>query len=168
VTAKSMQRAERSASSLVKGPEILRFLKASRPELVAAAKLSRPPVGAVSKTLLEKFGPEIKRLPVKQFVGLAVRAILEDAGFEVAYAGVRISADPIFTTGSVYRLRSEDGQEPPTHDDALERMIKALRSDQAERALRALLRHFPNLIDEIQKNTGKPQPTKRIKLKQRP
>ena len=107
MTTRSMRRAERAASALVNGTEILDALKGARRDLVASAKQSRPPVAAVSGMLLERFGAEVKRLPVRQFIGLAVRAILEDAGFEVAYSGVRINGDPIFASGSVYRKHNE-------------------------------------------------------------
>src|SRR5271157_2289865 len=116
---KSMQRAERAATALVNGEAILGTLKAQRPRLIAAAKQSRPPVAAVSEALLEEHGEEIKKTPVRQFVGLAVRAILEEAGYEVAYTGVRINGDPVFRTGSVYRLRTDE-DEAPEVDNALD------------------------------------------------
>jgi hypothetical protein len=159
-TTKSMRRAERASTALVNGEAILATLKAEQPRLVAAAKQSRPPVAAVSETLLNRHGDAITELPVRQFVGLAVRAILEDAGFEVAYTGVRIKDDPVFRTGSVYRPRSKD-HDAAKADDALDRMMKSLSSDQAQRAFRALLRHFPDLRDEENRQVPKEQPTKR-------
>ena len=144
---KPMRRAERAATALANGESILETLKSARNALIGAAKQSRPPVSAVSEILLEKYGAEIKKTPVRQFVGLAVRAILEEAGFEVAYGGVRINGDPVFRTGSVYRPRS-DHYDAPEADDPLDRMLKALSPDQAKKAFRALLRHFPDLRDE--------------------
>ncbi len=155
-----MQRAERAATALVRGDEILETLKAARPKLIASAKQSRPPVAAVSALLLERHGVEVKQTPVRQFIGLAVRAILEEAGFEVAYTGVRIKDDPVFRTGSVYRLRSDDNDAPEA-DDALDRMMKALTPDQARRAFTALLRHFPDLRSEGIDGLPKKQPSKR-------
>jgi hypothetical protein len=157
---KAMRRAERAAAALVNGQAILETIKAARRDLVAAAKQSGPPVAAVSETLLHKHGPEIKRTPVKQFVGLAVRAILEEAGFEVAYTGVRIKDDPVFRTGSVYRPRTDD-HEAPQQDDVLERMLRGLTPDQAARALRILLRRFPNPVAEGDDEVPKKSPTKR-------
>jgi len=157
---KSMRRAERAATALVNGEAILQTLKAARARLIAAAKQSRPPVAAVSTTLLEKHGNEIKQTPVRQFIGLAVRAILEDAGFEVAYTGVRINGDPVFRTGSVYRSRTND-DDAPEADDALERMMKSLTPDQAQRAFRALLLYFPDLRDEDTSET----PNKRSRIR---
>jgi hypothetical protein len=144
---KSMRRAETAASTLVSGPEILAALRRARRELIAMAEQSRPPVAAVSQMLLEKFGAEVKRLPVRQFIGLAVRAILEDAGFEVAYSGVKISEDPIFTSGSVYRNQSDQPRSPSEYDDAFERMLKALKPEQATRAVYLLNRYNPHLLD---------------------
>jgi len=142
-----MRRAERTATALVNGEAILETLKAARTRLIAAAKHSRPPVAAVSEVLLKKHGDEVKQTPVPQFVGVAVRAILEEAGYEIAYTGVRINGDPVFRTGSVYRLRTDedDGLEV---DDALDRMMKSLTTDQARRAFRALILYFPDLRDE--------------------
>lgn len=159
MSSKSMRRAERAATSLVKGEAILATLKKEQPRLVAAAKQSRPPVAAVSGVLLKKHGDAVTELPVRQFVGLAVRAILEEAGYEVAYTGVRINGDPVFRTGSVYRPRTDD-HEAPQKDDVLERMLRALTSDQAARAFSTLLRHFPHLRDEGNEETSKAQPTK--------
>lgn len=153
----SMQRAERAATALVNGEAILRTLNAARGRLVAAAKRSRPPVAAVSEILLEKHGAEIKRTPVRQFVGIAVRAILEEAGYEVAYTGVRINGDPVFRTGSVYKLR-EDNPAALEVDDALDRMMKYLTPNQARRAFRALRRYFPNLCDEDIRETPNKRP----------
>lgn len=153
---KSMRRAERAATALVNGEAILQTLKTARTRLIAAAKQSRPPVAAVSTTLLEKHGNEIKQTPVRQFVGIAVRAILEEAGYEVAYTGVRINGDPVFRTGSVYKLR-EDNPAALEVDDALDRMMKSLTPDQAQRAFRALLLYFPDLRDEA----AAAKPTKR-------
>ena len=144
---KSMRRAERAATALVNGEAILETLKTARTRLIAAAKQSRPPVAAVSTTLLEKHGNEIKQTPVRQFIGLAVRAILEEAGFEVAYTGVRINGDPVFRTGSVYRLRTGDN-EAPEATDVFDRMMKSLTPDEAQRAFRSLLLYFPDLRDE--------------------
>jgi hypothetical protein len=160
MSAKSMRRAERAATSLVAGEAILATLKNEQTRLVAAAKQSRPPVAAVSGILMKKHGDTVMELPVRQFVGLAVRAILEEAGFEVAYTGVRINGDPVFRTGSVYRPRTDD-HEAPQQDDALERMLRALTPGQAARALRVLVRQFPNLLDESDDEVPKRSPAQR-------
>jgi hypothetical protein len=141
---KSMRRAERASTALPFGAAVLETLKGEEPRLIAAAEQKRPPVAAVSGILLEMIGEEAKRPPVRKFVGLVTRAVLEKAGYEVAYRGVRITGDPVFRSGAVYQRRV-DGGNAPAPDDALDRMMKSLTPDQAERAFRALLCHFPHL-----------------------
>ena len=142
-----MTRAVRGATGLAIGGAVLETLKREKPNLIAAAEQKRPPVAAVSRILLKKFGEEVKRTSVRQYIGLASRAILEEAGYEVESRGVRIRGDPVFRTGAVYRPRM-DGGKAPEADDALDRMMASLTLDQAKRALRALLNHFPNLRDK--------------------
>jgi hypothetical protein len=143
-----MTRAVRGAMGLAIGGAILETLKKEKPNLIAAAEQKRPPVAAVSRILLKRFGEEVKRTSVRQFIGLATRAILEEAGYEIEYRGVRIRGDPVFRTGAVYRPRV-DGGKAPEADDALDRMMASLTSDQAKRAFRALLHQFPNLRDDV-------------------
>ena len=142
-----MTRAVRGATGLAIGGAILETLKREKPNLIAAAEQKRPPVAAVSRILLKRFGEEVKRTSTRQFIGLVTRAILEEAGYEVAYTGVRINGDPVFRTGSVYRLRTDDNDAAKV-DDALDRMMKSLTPDQAQHAFRALRRHYPDLGNE--------------------
>lgn len=102
---RAMMRAKRAAHALHRGNEILDFLgqRAVRASLIAAAEAGVPPLAAISERLKAKIGEEITSLPVRSFVGICVRAILEEEGFEVAEKGVRISGDPVFRVGSVYR-----------------------------------------------------------------
>ena len=93
----------RGSTALPFGAAVLEALKREEPGLIAAAEQKRPPVAAVSGILLERFGEEAKRTPVRQFVGLATRAVLEEAGYEVAYRGVRITRRSSF---SVWRRLS--------------------------------------------------------------
>jgi hypothetical protein len=150
----------RGSTGLAIGAAVLETLKREEPNLIAAAEQKRPPVAAVSGILLKRFGEEVKRTSVRQFIGLATRAILEEAGYEVAYRGVRIRGDPVFRTGAVYRPRV-DGGKAPEADDALDRMMASLTSDQAKRAFRALLNHFPNLRD---KDRGRTPPRAFLKV----
>ncbi len=147
---RSMTRAMRGSAGLAIGGAILETLKREKPNLIAAAEQKRPPVAAVSRILLKKFGEEVKRTSVRQFIGLATRAILEEAGYEVESRGVRIRGDPVFRTGAVYRPRMHGGKAPEA-DDALDRMMASLTLDQAKRAFRALLHQFPNLRDEVRR-----------------
>jgi hypothetical protein len=107
----------------------------SRRLLVAAAEAGVPAVTAVSGKLQELVGlKDAKLAPVKQFTGLCVRAVLEEEGFEVVGAGVRLSNDPVFSTGSVYRRRTDTGS-----TDLLARIAASLTDEEARR-LTTLLR----------------------------
>jgi hypothetical protein len=107
---KSMTRARRSAVAVRRGPEILEFLLSdeARKTLRNAAERGEPPVTAVSETLRRRFGTDMRLPPVRQFVGLVIRAVLEEEGFRVAESGVRISRDPIFRTGAVYEAIADE------------------------------------------------------------
>lgn len=147
-----MKRVERAATALSCGKEILELLHANRAEMIAVAKQGRPPVTAVSQKLLDAFGDRVKDTPVKQFVGLAIRAILEEAGFEIAYSGAKIPSDRLFSAGSVYRAQAGHQDVTPV-DDALERMLCALTPSQARRALNTLTQAFPYLRPESKTKT---------------
>jgi hypothetical protein len=103
--------------------------------LVAAADSGAPPVTAISGKLLELVGPKDAKLtPVRQFTGLCVRAVLEEEGFELAEVGVRLSQDPVFRTGAVYRRQSASES-----TDLLSRLVESLTDEEAGR-LKLLLR----------------------------
>lgn len=108
---RAMTRAKRAAHTLNRGNEILEFLsqQAVRVSLIAAAEAGVAPISSVSKILKAKIGDDITSLPVKSFVGICVRAILEEEGFEVVQKGVRISNDSVFRSGSVYRRVGTNG-----------------------------------------------------------
>jgi len=92
-------------------------------------------VTAVSSALKTLVGATDAMLaPVKQFTGLCVRAVLEEEGFELAETGVRLSNDPVFRTGSVYRRNSASDSK-----DLLARFVESLSDDEARR-LKTLLR----------------------------
>jgi hypothetical protein len=133
---KAMRRAARSARAVLHGPEILELVQEpkTRRALVAAAESGVPPVTAISGKLV-KFIPtkDAKLLPLKQFTGLCVRAVLEEEGFEVADTGVRVSNDQIFRTGSTYRRIQVEQR---ATSEVLLRIIQTL--EEATQALRRL------------------------------
>jgi len=135
---RAMRRAVRSARAVLHGPQILEFVKEpkTRRLLVAAAESGVPPVTAVSGRLLQLI-PEkdAKLMPLKQFTGLCVRAVLEEEGFEVAETGVRVSNDPVFRTGSTYRRIQVDHRRS---SGLLVRIIQDLTDEEARQALRLL------------------------------
>jgi hypothetical protein len=134
---RSMQRAQRSARAVLHGAKILEAMQQPKMRrlLVAAAESGAPPVTAISDRLQELVGPKDAKLaPIKQFAGLCVRAVLEEDGFELADTGVRLSNDPVFRTGSVYRRRSDSDS-----TDLLVRFVESLTDDEARR-VKILLR----------------------------
>ena len=107
---KTMRRAMRSARAVVHGQRILDFIgeTKTRRSLVKAAEAGAPPVTAIGGQLVELIGKNDAKLqPVKQFVGVCVRAVLEQEGFEVVEKGVRVSGDPIFRSGSTYERAAQ-------------------------------------------------------------
>jgi hypothetical protein len=135
---KAMRRAARSARAVLHGPEILELVREpkTRRLLVAAAESGAPPVTAVSDRLLQLVPvKDAKLMPLKQFTGLCVRAVLEEEGFEVAETGVRVSRDPVFRTGSTYRRIQVDQRRS---SGLLVRIIQDLTDEEARQALRLL------------------------------
>jgi hypothetical protein len=147
MSSRSMLRVERAATSLPGGAAVLNSLKRQQASLVAAAREGRPPVAAISETLLKTFKTDAKEHAFRQFVGLAVRAILEDAGFEVARTGVRLHGDPIFTTGAVYKKIEQ--KERRRRSDLPERLVNAFSPEEARQAFAALLIRFPELAGGV-------------------
>jgi hypothetical protein len=135
---KAMRRAARSARAVLHGPEILELVLETKTRrlLVAAAESGAPPVTALSDRLL-KLVPmkDAKLTPLKQFVGLCVRAVLEEEGFEVAETGVRVSKDAIFRTGSTYQRTQADEH---ITSGLLARIIQNLTDEEARQAARLL------------------------------
>lgn len=122
-----MVRARRAARNVPKGADVLEFLNSAkgRKLLVATAAAGDPPVSAISGDLTKILSAkDLKLTPVKQFVGLAVRAVLEEEGFEVARTGVWLGNDPVFSTGAVYQKVSKPSADAA--DDLLGRFVEML------------------------------------------
>ena len=135
---KAMRRAARSARAVLRGTEILELVLEPkiRRLLVVAAESGAPPVTAISGELLQRISAkDAKLMPLKQFAGLCVRAVLEEEGFEVAETGVRVSNDPIFRTGSTYQ-RVQVGKSD--NSALLVRFIQSLTEEEAREAIRLL------------------------------
>lgn len=144
-------RAQRLAANVSNGEAILALLRKSLPEMLAAADRSLPAVTAVSAALARKFSADMAHTPVRQFVGLAIKAIMEEAGYEVAQQGVRINDDPLFTVGAVYRRRAQ--AQADATDDPLAQMLNALSPTQARRAFIILANRFPEFVAPRGKKT---------------
>lgn len=144
-----MTRAVRTAVAVRHGPEILEFISSPkvRSALISQAKLGAPSVGAISDQLLTRFPRSIKLAPVKQFIGMCVRAVLEEEGYRVAEKGVRINGDKLFRTGSVYEPVSAEPNNMAK--DPFETMLMALSKAQALRAMRILEKAHPGLLRDV-------------------
>ena len=121
------------------GQQILEFVgeTKTRRSLVKAAETGAPPVTAISQQLIDLIGSNDAKLqPVKQFVGVCVRAVLEREGFEVAEKGVRVSSDPIFRSGSTY----ERAAKPHAPTTLLERFAASLTDGEARELVKLLRR----------------------------
>jgi hypothetical protein len=137
--ASSTETVRRSARAVLQGPALLEFITTPRTRevLVAAAEAGHPPVASISEDIRQLIGlKDAKLLPVRQFVGRCVRAVLEEAGFEVAAAGVRLSHDRIFRSGSVYQRASHPA--PVTSREIVEWLITKLTDSEAELALKLI------------------------------
>jgi hypothetical protein len=135
-----LRRVQRSAQSVAGGEAILSFLQGgiNKRRLVDAAAKGLPPVTSIStplQLLAKAKSIDLEAMSVRQFVGAAVRAILEDEGYTVAEKGVRTPKDPVFRSGSVYRkkapLRAND-------TDLIARLIATLNDQEAQHALNLL------------------------------
>src|SRR5215204_2573049 len=126
-----MNRARRSARAILHGPELLDLVTnpTVRKMLITAAEAGHPPVTAISGDFQKLIGhTDAKLTPVRQFVGLSVRAVLEEEGFEVAETGVRLSNDPVFRSGAVYRRAATPAETPSS--DLLQRFVHALTDEE--------------------------------------
>jgi len=136
---RTMRRAVRSARAILHGPQILELVQQPkvRRALISAAESGVPPVSAISGSLIGVISAKDAKLTViKQFVGLCVRAVLEQEGFDVAQTGVRLSGDPIFRTGATYTRAPHS---PNDKARLLVRILETLTDDEASEAV-ALLR----------------------------
>ena len=66
-----------------------------------ACYLGRPAIEPLSPMLLQRFGPSIKRVRLKQMIGHMVRQILEARGYQLDRSTVKITRiGNIFASGS--------------------------------------------------------------------
>ncbi len=68
-----------------------------------ASYLGRPAIEPLSPLLLQRFGPSIKRVRLKQMIGHMVRQIMEARGYRLDRSNVKISRiGNMFASGSRY------------------------------------------------------------------
>ncbi len=123
----------RSAAALGgTGSEILEWLHepAQRAALVQAAESGLPSVAGISPTFVTKFGKDAGRtMVIRQFVGRAVKIIMEEEGYLPADTGVKLPTDQVFRTGTRYRLRGEH-EEAGGASTLLSRIVATLNPDE--------------------------------------
>lgn len=110
-------RLRRIMNSTPRGVEAFEFLKepAQDGALLGATKRGLPAVSGISGALLARFGEASRQSQFKQFIGLAVRHLLETRhSYVLVDRGVKVVGDPVFASGSRYRPR--DRHEPFTED----------------------------------------------------
>ncbi len=110
--------------------------KAVRTVLAKAVEDGAPPVERLSSDLLARFPGSFAGLQSRQFVGLTVRAVLEEEGYAVQHPKVRISGDPLFKIGARYRKVPRVRRDGV--DGFIERFLSVLTEDEA-RSAHALL-----------------------------
>ncbi len=146
-TAKRMlAKARRAASVIHRGDEILECVEDEKDLLIEGADEGVPPVSKIGRILEDRFGDDVKHLPVRQWVGSLVRALLAVEGYDVEERGVRFR-DPVFKSGSTYRRVDEDSD--PDNDDmyddsALEETFGRLIEGLTTREQRILLKVLEN------------------------
>ena len=126
----SLGRAAHMAQSDPLRRDVWNFLRGEgRAALIAAAATGRVPVGAVSQALLDRFGAEALKGPItRQFIGIAVSALLAEEGYALARPGVRLNGDPLFRAGALFERPSA----PRVGAEAtlLERFVDALTTEE--------------------------------------
>ncbi len=74
-----------------------------RLRMTTASYLGRPAVEPLSPALLQRFGPSIKRVRLKQMIGHMVRQVLEARGYRLDRSNVKIArVGNMFASGSRY------------------------------------------------------------------
>lgn len=146
-TAKRMlAKARRAASVIHRGDEILECVEDEKDLLIEGADEGVPPVSKIGRILDDRFGDDVKHLPVRQWIGSLVRALLAVEGYEVEERGVRFK-DPVFKSGSTYRRvdQDSDADNDDMYDDsALEGTFGRLIEGLTTREQRILLKVLEN------------------------
>jgi hypothetical protein len=120
------------AASVPEGAAILEFLRSPpvRKLLVAAAAAGDAPVGPLAALIVKRFRPRLLERPVvRQFVGLAVRSILAEAGYSPVRSGVRVPDNPLFSVGTIY---APTATQQPAGDAVLKRFLDTLSRQEIE------------------------------------
>src|SRR4051812_49361032 len=100
------------------------------PLLLQAARAGHvPPIHAISRLLLRHLGPEaLEPRAMRQFIGIAVSALLHEEGWVVIRTGVRLRGDPLFGAGALFERSHAAPVE--RENPLLARFIDALTMDE--------------------------------------
>ena len=145
----------RAAQKGQKAVEILAFLRSEpiKNRLIKAAQDGIPPAGAVSEALIERFGLEIfESTALRQFVGWAIRSVMDDNSFLPQSAGISIPNDRLFTKGSTYKFVAQEHQLSP--ESLLVRILETLTVAELE-GVRVYIER--KLNRRIERQTRNPQ-----------
>ena len=139
---RALAKVKRAANSIVRGPDLLAFVEVRKALLVEAAENGdTPPVAILGEPLHDNFEDDVLYLPVRQWIGSVVKALLATEGFEVAESGIRITGNPVFKSGSTYR-RIEHNENGSREDELLEetfsRLVSGLSSHEQNIFLKVL------------------------------
>jgi len=128
-------RARKRARHVPDGEAILDLVTSARMKraLVRAAGDGEIPLATIVPEIAASFPSAVGDMRVRQLVGLAVNAVLIEAGFVVAKPKNRFSGCPPFQFGATFR-RPEAG---PVQG-LVERLVAALTPEEAESAYRLL------------------------------
>ncbi|MER9259423.1 MULTISPECIES: hypothetical protein [unclassified Mesorhizobium] len=108
-----------------------------RERLISLALQDMAPVEGLSATMRESLSAEIlTKKSTRQFVGLAVGALMAEQGFEPA--GIkRIKGDAVFSSGTLFR-RGQSSATASGSPQFLERLVSVLTTEEKD-LLRAIL-----------------------------
>jgi hypothetical protein len=152
---RALQRAERLATTVAGGADILSFLRkpAVLDRMVTAAEHGRPCVEAVAVELRELFPAALQDRTARQAIGTFIAGAMEnDRGYEVARSAVRVN-DEQFQRGAVYRKASSpvprlaDGTALLEAKGLADRIVLGLTRSECEDLVRAMTKKFPDLLD---------------------
>lgn len=71
-----------------------------------ATYLRRPAVEPLAPGLLSEFGRDVRKDRIKQYIGHAVRRIMEAYGYQMDRSGIRITRGDLFTSATRYISKS--------------------------------------------------------------
>lgn len=75
--------------------------------MFSQVEIDEPPAGGISPLLMRDFPKVQWDTNLRQVIGMMIRQVMDTLGYEVKQKSVHISQDPIFMTGTAYRIKPE-------------------------------------------------------------